>query len=149
MRIVLMSLALSLAACSGNAEAGNEATAVAQESTEMAQTQAGTYENINVADLKTGLESMESGTYTLLDVRTADEIAQGKVAGAVEMDFYQNFSDASSNINPDLPVYVYCAAGGRSAKAAQQLADKGFTKVYNVLGGFGAWSAAGYAVEKP
>ena len=149
MRIVMMGLALSLAACSGNPEANNETASVAEEPTEMPQTESATYENISVADLKSGLESMEEGSYTLLDVRTAEEIANGKMAGAMEMDFYQDFENASTNLNPEKPIYVYCAAGGRSAKAAQMLADKGFVKVYNIEGGFGAWEAAGYEVKKP
>ena len=41
------------------------------------------------------------------------------------------------------PVYVYCAVGGRSAKASKVLQESGFKTVYNLLGGFNGWTAAG------
>jgi adenylyltransferase/sulfurtransferase len=37
-------------------------------------------------------------------------------------------------------VVVHCKMGGRSARAARMLRDKGFTKVVNLAGGISAWS---------
>jgi rhodanese-related sulfurtransferase len=47
----------------------------------------------------------------------------------------------------DLPVAVYCAAGGRAAMAAQALERLGYQTVYN-LGSFSAWQASGGQVEQ-
>lgn len=43
-------------------------------------------------------------------------------------------------------IIVYCGSGGRSEIASGILADNGFTKVYNMLGGITAWIEAEYPV---
>ena len=48
--------------------------------------------------------------------------------------------DALSAMSRATPVAIYCHHGGRSARAAQALADLGFSQVYNVVGGVDAWS---------
>ena len=42
---------------------------------------------------------------------------------------------------------LYCASGWRSALAAKTLQDMGLEGVAHLAGGFGAWKAAGGAVE--
>lgn len=72
----------------------------------------------------------------LLDVRTAGEWEKGKVAAATCVDFMnKDFKQNVSKLDKSKPVFVYCAAGGRSAKAAKILHEAGFTKVYNLTGG--------------
>jgi rhodanese-related sulfurtransferase len=46
-------------------------------------------------------------------------------------------------------VFVYCAAGGRSAEAAAALKQLGHREVYNLAGGIDAWERAGLPVVKP
>jgi len=46
-----------------------------------------------------------------------------------------------SDFDPKKPTYVLCAAGVRSAQAAQVLVGEGFEEVYNVVGGM--YAAAG------
>ncbi len=85
----------------------------------------------------------------LLDVRTAGEVAEGYIAGAQNIDITQpNFLEKVKSLDKDKPVYVYCKMGGRSANASEKLAKAGFTKVYNLMGGFEGWKSAGYPVEK-
>jgi len=48
----------------------------------------------------------------------------------------------------DRPIYIYCAAGVRSALAARALQDLGYEQVYSVSGGFNAWRRAGFPVEQ-
>jgi thioredoxin len=45
------------------------------------------------------------------------------------------------------PVLVYCASGGRSSKAAQWLAQNGFTTIENLKGGFTQWKLENKPVE--
>ena len=43
---------------------------------------------------------------------------------------------------------MYCRSGNRSGKAAKLMKELGFAEVYNLEGGFGAWSSAGKVVAK-
>lgn len=86
----------------------------------------------------------KSRTGTVLDVRTAGEVAQGKIEGAVEIDFYNpDFLDQVSQISKDQEVFLYCAVGARSEEAARMLLQQGYSKVYHLQGGIQAWSQQG------
>lgn len=74
----------------------------------------------------------------LLDVRTPEEIANGKIDGANNVVFDGNFAGKLSQI-PKQPIFVYCAGGVRSAKAAKILRSNGYANVYELEGGFNAW----------
>lgn len=84
----------------------------------------------------------------ILDVRTTEEVAQGKIPNAINIDFYNNFDKNIASLDKSKPVYVYCAAGGRSAKAMNILHEHGFVEIYNLKGGFGAWSQNNFPIEK-
>jgi rhodanese-related sulfurtransferase len=77
----------------------------------------------------------------LLDVRTPEEIANGKIEGANNVVFDSNFAAKLSQI-PKQPIFIYCAGGVRSAKAAKILRSNGYTQVYELEGGFNAWREA-------
>ena len=80
----------------------------------------------------------------VLDVRTLDEVNKGHIKDATNIDYYESdFISKLDLIRKDVPVYVYCASGGRSSKAVARMQDLGFKKVYNLLGGFGAWKSEG------
>lgn len=77
----------------------------------------------------------------LVDVRTPEEIADGKVQGALEMDFYDDQFEAQiKSLDPSKPTYLYCRSGNRSGKAGKMLIDLGFKQVYNMDGGYDAFS---------
>lgn len=81
----------------------------------------------------------------VLDVRTPEEWATGTITGARFIDFNAGgFKEAATaQLDKAKPVYVYCAAGGRSYRAGRQLKELGFTEVYDLVGGMGAWKEAG------
>jgi rhodanese-related sulfurtransferase len=45
-------------------------------------------------------------------------------------------------LGKDKPIYMYCRSGGRSGQAIARLKAAGFTKVYHLQDGIGAWTAA-------
>ncbi len=47
----------------------------------------------------------------------------------------------------DTKVVLYCASGGRSGIAGDALVELGYCSVQHLLGGRGAWAAAGYSFE--
>ncbi|MBV6484706.1 MAG: Thiosulfate sulfurtransferase GlpE [Flavobacteriales bacterium] len=86
---------------------------------------------------------------TILDVRTPDEWADGIIAGAEKINFYDdNFAQQIEKLDKTTPVYLYCRSGGRSANAVDILKEKGFTKVYNLDGGITSWQNNGFEVVK-
>ncbi len=86
---------------------------------------------------------------TVLDVRTADEVAQGKIEGALEIDFYSpDFLDQVNQISKDQEVYLYCAVGARSEEAARLLIQQGYTKVYHLQGGIQGWAQQGLPIAR-
>lgn len=85
----------------------------------------------------------------VLDVRTKEEVAQGLIPGAINMDFLQeDFADKIASLEKNQKVLVYCKAGGRSKKAADLLVEKGFSQVFNLEGGYDHWNKNGYPVKK-
>lgn len=83
-------------------------------------------------------------TAIILDVRTPQEYANGHLQNATTINFFDaDFKEKASKLDKTKPVYVYCAVGGRSAKASKILQESGFKTVYNLLGGFNGWAAAG------
>lgn len=86
----------------------------------------------------------------LIDVRTAREWTEGHLTGAKRWDYFDTaFRDSLATVPVGGPVFVYCAAGGRSAEAATVLKQLGHREVYNLAGGFDAWERAGLPFEKP
>ena len=83
----------------------------------------------------------------VLDVRTAEEYAAGHLRGAANIDWYgADFIDLVEKTYPKgTPLAVYCRSGRRSAEASAKLAKAGYT-LYNMLGGYLAWTEAGKPV---
>lgn len=76
---------------------------------------------------------------TILDVRQPGEYEEGHIPGA-KLAPLPVLTDSLDEIDPSIPVMVYCAIGGRSRVAAQTLAGKGYDQVINLAGGFKAWT---------
>jgi rhodanese-related sulfurtransferase len=85
----------------------------------------------------------------LLDVRETAELAGGKLPNAVHIPLSQLAGRAGELAKfAGRPVVVYCARGNRSRSAGGALAKHGFTQVYSLHGGIGAWRDAGLPLDK-
>lgn len=103
-----------------------------------------------------------------LDVRSIPEFEQGHPAGAFNVPLMHADPETRqmrpngdflavvrANFPQDAPIVIGCQMGGRSAKAAEILANAGYHNVTNVLGGYGGapqfghagWVQAGLPVE--
>ena len=88
-------------------------------------------------------------TIVILDVRTAEEFAEGHLKGAQNIDIRQ--ADAYSKLdklNPKTTYMVYCRTNHRSGLAVDYLMQKGFKKVYQLMDGFPGWAANKFDYEK-
>jgi len=52
----------------------------------------------------------------------------------------EDFSEKLDGLDKDKTYFVYCRSGHRSSNACKMMADKGFGKIYNLVGGYLAWS---------
>lgn len=106
-----------------------------------AMAQAG-YQNVSVQQL----HQARSAKF-ILDVREPYEFAARHVAGAKLIPLGQ-LAQRATEIPRNIPVYVICRSGNRSAQASRILVSKGFSNIHNVQGGLLAWQAAGYPVRR-
>ena len=81
----------------------------------------------------------------LLDVRTAGEFREVRLAGAklIPIDLLLK---RIQEVPKNRPILVYCAVGSRSSQVVGYLAKSGFPEVYNLYGGIYAWNQKGYPV---
>jgi rhodanese-related sulfurtransferase len=79
-----------------------------------------------VHDVKFRLEQRE--TFHLVDV--------------IERDIEKTLPD------PTATIVLYCGGGYRSALAAKNLQEMGYTNVISMDGGFRGWTEAGYPIEQ-
>lgn len=84
------------------------------------------------------LNEIESRDGLILDVREAAEYAFGHIEGAKSIPMGE-LEARIEELDKDKEIYVICRTGNRSDLAAQLLAEKGFSKVYNVLPGMHDW----------
>lgn len=83
----------------------------------------------------------------LLDVRRPEEIAVERLENSKSIVFDDSFETKLDDLEQK-PLFVYCASGKRSAKAAAILRGKGYKNVYELEGGLGAWKEAGLPLDQ-
>ncbi|MBC6996454.1 rhodanese-like domain-containing protein [Neolewinella lacunae] len=132
LRFLPLFLLLCLFACGAPADSQSAAPV-----TTATETPPPVYQDLSPAEFA---QRIGDENTVLLDVRTPAEIAAGKIDGAVEMDLRgSDFAERLRALDPTKTYLVYCAVGGRSAKACTMLNDAGFERVYNLRGGYAAW----------
>jgi rhodanese-related sulfurtransferase len=108
--------------------------------------------NLTVDDV---VAERDSGDPLIVDVREpAERDENGSIPGAISAPrgMLEFFADPISpyhraEFDPNRRVILHCAAGGRSALAADTLQQMGYTDVAHLDGGFTAWKQAGQPVE--
>ena len=98
------------------------------------------FENMEVKELA---ELIADPSVVILDVRKADEFAEGHIKGAILIDQFQSdfVEQAQAKLPKEKTIAIYCRSGRRSANAAGKLADVGY-KCVNLKGGILAWKEA-------
>jgi len=104
--------------------------------------------NLNLVDWKNQKES--DAKNICLDVRTAEEYNEGNIENSINIDFYKSmdFMKFLDKLNKDDNYFVYCRSGKRSDASCQIMKEFGFNNVFNLEGGFLAWSENGYEVKR-
>ena len=85
----------------------------------------------------------------VVDVRTPEEVAEGHLSGAVNINFLgEGFAEEIKTLNKNKTYLLYCRSGSRTRKAADLMQKSGFKHVYMLEGGITAWKEAGKPTEK-
>ncbi len=108
----------------------------------------GAVRQLSLEDLEARLARNEP--MTIVDVREKDEWRQGFIPGALHLP--RGFLEMQAEAKlPDksAPIFVYCAAGVRSAFAARTLSELGYSNVTSLNPGFSRWKDNGFPIEKP
>ena len=95
------------------------------------------YKQITMSEAVKMMETEKN--YIILDVRRADEFAEGHIPGAINV---ANEVIGTEEI-PELPdksqlILVYCRSGRRSKKASEKLVKLGYTNIVE-FGGIQDW----------
>ena len=95
------------------------------------------------------LRDADLGKVTLVDVRTADEFALGRISDSALNVPVDELRERLAEIPSDKPVYVYCGVGLRGYLASNILKENGYSDVRNLIGGMKTYKAATAKVELP
>ena len=95
------------------------------------------FNNVSVSDLK---ELMNDKNTVLVDVRTQNEILQGKIGKPLEIELGPSMKQKLNNLDKNKKYIVYCRSGRRSVLASNMMVGMGFTDVNNLVGGYNAWT---------
>lgn len=120
--VLVLTLAVTVAACGSAAE--------------------GTVTLVNAEASEQLIESTRD--LVVLDVRTPEEVADGALPGAINIDLSSpEFTRQVAELDRNVPYFVYCRSGNRSAQAVRIMQDLGFTEIYELDGGILDWTEAG------
>ncbi len=85
---------------------------------------------------------MADTAITIVDIRDPASHAGGRIPGAVHLSD-RNLQAFLDSADMDRPLLVYCYHGISSQNAAGFFAERGFSTVYSLDGGFEGWRHAG------
>lgn len=106
------------------------------------------WEGISNEELENIL-SNKPDEYVLLDVRTANEFAEGHIPQAMNIDFNDlDFVDKIKKLNPQKKYLICCYSGQRSYFAASIMYDNGFKKLAHLDSGVKDWQSKKFPLEK-
>lgn len=77
----------------------------------------------------------------ILDVRTPEEVEEGYIPNAKNIDIYlgDGFVEEIKKLDASKNYYVYCRSGKRSGQACAVMNSLGIENAYNLAGGFMNW----------
>jgi rhodanese-related sulfurtransferase len=105
-------------------------------------------EQVNMVDVETAIEWVQSGKAVVVDVRERNEYAVEHIPGAHLLPLSEFDPAGMPDVPHDRKLLIHCRSANRCGIAAAHLVANGYTGEINRLaGGLLAWVAAGGPVE--
>jgi rhodanese-related sulfurtransferase len=103
--------------------------------------------HVSVPEFSHLIDSLEDEV--VIDLRTPDELKQGKIANAIVIDYFgTDFEAAIQKLDRNKTYLLYCAGGSRSGDTAELMRGLGFRKVYDLEPGFNGWVKKKMPIQK-
>ncbi len=141
---VMLVLAVTTGACATNSGGYDKSATETigklqiQESKSMNKEQTSTYRQISMDEAVIMMQ--EESDYIILDVRRADEFAEGHIPNAINVANEDIGTDEILELpDKDQLIMVYCRSGRRSKEAAEKLVALGYTNIVE-FGGILDWT---------
>lgn len=97
------------------------------------------FKNIGPEEFEKAVNENEDAV--IIDVRGPGELVEGSIEGHVMINMmHPAFVSKIEELDRDKTYFLYCRSGGRSSSACGFMAQKGFSKLYNLSGGIMAWN---------
>jgi rhodanese-related sulfurtransferase len=140
-RVVWLMLAVS--ALSSCGPGGDEPPAAGQEEALATEEVRAGYTDISIEQLQ---EMMDEEEFFFVNVHVPFE---GDIPGTDESIRFDEIAEHLDRLpeERDATIVLYCRSDRMSREAAETLTSLGFSNVYNVVGGFRAWEAAGLELD--
>ena len=101
----------------------------------------------NVQEVKQRMDKGEK--LILVDVREDNEVARGRIPGALHLGKGVIERDIEKTIpDTDAEIILYCGGGFRSALVAESLKKMGYANAVSMDGGWRVWVESGYPTAK-
>ncbi len=101
--------------------------------------------NISSIDAQEFKQKLDSGEYSLIDIRTEMEYKQGRIADCPNIDIYsQDFENKIKELDKNKKYLIYCFSGSRTKAALSLMQSLGFEEVYDLSGGIQVWGMHGF-----
>ena len=105
------------------------------------------FNHVSLSEFKQLMDSLQGEV--IVDLRTPDELKQGKIPGAIVIDFFgPDFEPLIEALDRDKVYLLYCASGGRSGETLDLMSNMGFKRVYELEQGFREWVKAKMPVDR-
>lgn len=105
--------------------------------------QSASYQTMTIDEL-TGVMTDDNRAFTVVNVHIPYE---GEIEGTDYTVAYNDLDALTAILlDKDAPILLYCRSGNMSEQAAQDLAELGYTQIYDVPGGMIAWEASGHTL---
>lgn len=105
------------------------------------------YSQIKEVDPAETRRRLEAGTTVVVDVREAQELRSGRIAGSRHIPLGMLRAHADELL-AEPEVIVVCRSGHRSAMATAALALAGHRNAFNMAGGMIAWKEQNLPIER-